>query len=266
MPIAKKPAAKKSTKKNSSTNKSVVSPLLKQLLQAGAHFGQRTERWNPKMAPYIYSSRGGVHIIDLIQTADQLGKAEKAAYELSKSGGQILFVGTKRQAKPIIEKYAKAANMPYVTHRWLGGMLTNLETIKLRIARLKKLETQKAEDNFAGVIKKEKLILEEQIRKLSKMFDGVREMYGLPAAIFVVDMPREHTAILEARKLNIPIIAIADTNANPELADFLIASNDDALKAIELITSKIADACLKGYNEYKAKAASENATNEKELQ
>ncbi|MDQ5943870.1 MAG: small subunit ribosomal protein, partial [Patescibacteria group bacterium] len=144
-------------------------------------------------------------------------------------------------------------------HRWLGGMLTNLDTIKLRIQRLKKLEAQQAENDFAGTIKKEKLLLEEQMRKLARTFDGVREMHGLPAAIFVVDMVREDIAILEARKLGLPIIAIADTNANPELADYPIAANDDAIKTVDLITSKIAGACAKGFAEYKAKAATEEA-------
>lgn len=245
--VVKKPvAAKKPATK--------IDPILKQLLQSGAHFGHRTERWNPKMAPYIFGARSGVHIIDLVQTAEQLKIAENAAYELTKNGGQVLFVATKRQAKPIIEKYAKEANMPYVNHRWLGGMLTNLDTIKQRIARLKKLEAQKAEDDFAGTIKKEKLLLEEQMAKLAKMFNGVRDMFGVPAAIYVVDMPREDIAILEARKLNIPVIAMADTNADPDMADYLIASNDDAVKSIDLITSKIAAACAKGNSEYKAKA------------
>lgn len=248
-------SADKSTKdKTAKTTKTKIDPILKQLLEAGAHFGQRTDRWNPKMKPYIFGVRSGVHIIDLTITAGQLEAAEKAAYEICKQGGQILFVGTKRQAKPIIEKYATEASMPYVTHRWLGGMLTNLDTIKQRIQRLKKLEAQQAENDFAGTIKKEKLLLEEQMRKLAKTFDGVREMHGLPAAIYVVDMIREDIAISEARKLDLPIIAIADTNANPELAEYPIAANDDAIKTVDLITSKIASACGKGYSEYRAKA------------
>lgn len=261
MAVAKSADAKsaKTTKSNSKTK---VDPILKQLLEAGAHFGQRTDRWNPKMKPYIFGVRSGVHIIDLTITATQLSEAEKASYDICKQGGQILFVGTKRQAKPIIEKYASEAGMPYVTHRWLGGMLTNLDTIKLRIQRLKKLESQQAEDDFAGTIKKEKLLIEEQMRKLARTFDGVREMHGLPAAIYVVDMVREDITILEARKLGLPVIAIADTNANPELADYPIAANDDAIKTLDLITSKIAGACAKGFAEYKAKAASEEAKNE----
>ena len=252
-----KPAEKKSATKTNSTSKTKIDPILKELLEAGAHFGQRTDRWNPKMKPYIFGVRSGVHIIDLTITADQLQAAEKVAHEICKQGGQVLFVGTKRQAKPIVQKYAVEANMPYVTHRWLGGMLTNLDTIKLRIQRLKKLEAQQAENDFAGTIKKEKLLLEEQMQKLAKTFDGVREMHGLPAAIFVVDMVREDIAILEARKLNIPVIAIADTNANPELADFPIAANDDSIKTIDLIVSKISSACGKGNAEYKAKAQAE---------
>lgn len=246
------------------TAKPKIDPILKQLLEAGAHFGQRTDRWNPKMKPYIFGVRSGVHIIDLTITAKQLEVAEKAAYEITKLGGQILFVGTKRQAKSIIEKYATESGMPYVTHRWLGGMLTNLDTIKLRIQRLKKLEAQQTENDFAGTIKKEKLLLEKQMAKLDKTFNGVREMHGLPAAIYVVDMIREDIAISEARKLDLPIIAIADTNANPEEADYPIAANDDAIKTLDLITSKIASACGKGYTEYKAKAAAEELKNEED--
>lgn len=255
-------AKKTDNKSDKSTTKTKINPILKQLLEAGAHFGQRTDRWSPKMKPYIFGVRSGVHIIDLTITASQLEAAEKAAYDICKQGGQILFVGTKRQAKPIIEKYATEASMPYVTYRWLGGMLTNLDTIKLRIQRLKKLEAQQSENDFAGTIKKEKLLLEKQMAKLTKTFDGVREMHGLPSAIFVVDMVREDIAILEAHKLNIPVIAIADTNANPELADYPIAANDDAIKTIDLITSRVASASSKGYTEYKAKAAAEAVKNE----
>lgn len=255
--------AKTASKKASTTTKAKaikVEPVLKELLEAGAHFGHRSERWNPKMQQYIFGVRNGVHILDLTQTAPQLATAEKTVYELAKTGGQILFVGTKRQAKPIVQKYAKDAGMPYVTYRWLGGMLTNLDTIKLRIQRLKKLETQKAEDDFAGVIKKEKLKLEEEMQKLQKTFDGVRDLYGTPAAIYVVDMPKEDIAVAEAHKLKIPVIAMADTNADPELATYPIASNDDAIKSIDYITGKIAAAAKRGAEEYKAKAQSEEVT------
>ncbi|MBA3678646.1 30S ribosomal protein S2 [Candidatus Saccharibacteria bacterium] len=250
-------ATKTSSKKPAAKSVAKVDPILKQLLEAGAHFGHRTARWNPKMAPYIFGERGGVHIIDLTQTATQLATAEKFAYEVTKAGGQILFVGTKRQAKMIIEKYAHESGMPFVTHRWLGGMLTNLDTIKNRIQRLKKLEAQKAENDFAGIIKKEKLLLEKQMIKLFKTFDGVRDMHGVPAALFVVDMPKEDIALLEARKLGLPVIAMADTNADPDMAEYLITSNDDAIKAIDLITGKIAAQATKGSTEYKAKAAVE---------
>ena len=249
-------------KKASSKTTAKVDPILKQLLEAGAHFGQSASRWNPSMKPYIYGTRSGVHIIDLTQTATQLAAAEKFAYEITKQGGQILFVGTKRQAKPIVEKYAIESGMPYVSYRWLGGMITNLDTIKLRIQKLKKLEIQKQENDFAEMIKKEKLLTEKSMEKLTKTFGGIKEMHGVPAAIFVVDMPKEEIAILEARKLNIPVIAIADTNAKPELADYLIAANDDAIKTLDLITSKIAHAAQKGNSEYKAKAASEQVLTE----
>ena len=257
-----KPEAKNKEVVAKATTKPKIDPILKQLVEAGAHFGQRTERWNPKMKPYIFGARSGVHIIDLTITAKQLDIAEKFAYETTKLGGQILFVGTKRQAKGIVERYAREAGMPFVTHRWLGGMLTNLDTITLRIQRLKKLEAQKAENDFEGTIKKEKVVLEEQMRKLGVMFDGVREMHGLPAALYVVDMPREDNAILEARKLNIPVIALADTNADPDLVEYPIACNDDAIKAIELVTGKIATSALRGANEYRAKAATEQSTEE----
>ncbi len=254
-------------KKNAASKvvtKTKIDPILKQLLEAGAHFGQRTERWNPKMKKYIFGARSGVHIIDLIQTAAQLAEAEKAIYDITKMGGQVLFVGTKRQAKPIIEKYAREAAMPFVTHRWLGGMLTNLDTITLRIQRLKKLEAQKAENDFEGIIKKEKVVLEVEMRKLAIMFDGVRDMHGLPAAIYIVDMPKENNAILEARKLKIPVVAMADTNSDPELVTYPIASNDDAIKSVDLITGRIAAAAAKGANEYRAKAATEQVSEEGE--
>jgi small subunit ribosomal protein S2 len=253
-------AESKSAVKKSPQTK--IDPRLKQLLEAGAHFGHRTARWNPKMKPYIFGVRGGVHIIDLTQTAPQLAAAEKFAYEATKQGGQLLFVGTKRQAKPIIEKYAHETGMPYVTHRWLGGMITNLDTIKTRIQRLKKLEAQKEENDFAGIIKKEKMLLEKQMVKLTKVFGGIRDMHGVPAAIFVVDMPKEDIAILEARKLNIPVIAITDTNANPDQADYMIVANDDSIKTIDLITGVIAAAVQKGNSEYKAKAESESPAEE----
>jgi small subunit ribosomal protein S2 len=240
--VAQKPATK-------------IDPLLKQLLEAGAHFGHRTARWNPKMSKYIYGERSGVHIIDLQKTADGLKAAEAAVEEATKLGGQILFVSTKRQAQDIVRQAAESAKMPYVTYRWLGGMLTNLETIKARIARMKKLETQEAEGSFETAIKKEKLRLTEEMAKLQKIFNGVRDMYGVPAMIFVIDVPREGTAIAEAVKLNIPVIALTDTNADPDGISYVIPGNDDALKSVAVITERIASAALKGSSQYITKAA-----------
>lgn len=232
-----------------------IDPLLKQLLEAGVHFGHRTARWNPKMAPYIYGARGGVHIIDLEKTAAGLKKAELAVEAATKAGGQILFVSTKRQAQDVVKQAAESAAMPYVTYRWLGGMLTNLETIKVRIAKMKKLETQVAEDSFETTIKKERLRQTELMEKLQKVFTGVRDMYGVPVMIFVIDVPREATAIAEAVKLGIPVVALTDTNSNPDGIDYVIPGNDDAIKAVALISERIANAALKGSSEYIAKAA-----------
>lgn len=240
-------AAKKPTTK--------IDPLLKQLLEAGVHFGHRTARWNPKMAPYIYGARGGVHIINLEKTAANLKVAEAAVEAATKQGGQVLFVATKRQAQDVVKQAAESAKMPYVTYRWLGGMLTNLETIKQRIARMKKLESQVADGSFDTAIKKERLRLTEEMEKLQKIFTGVRDMYGVPAMLFVVDVPREDTAIAEANKLGIPVVALTDTNADPEGIDYVVPGNDDAIRSVAFITERVANAALKGSSEYLAKAA-----------
>jgi len=229
---------------------------LKALLEAGVHFGHQTRRWNPKMAEYIFTARNGVHVLDLTKTAVLLEVAVKFVRETTANGGQILFVGTKRQAKAIVEAAARDAGMPFVTQRWLGGMITNLETIKARINRLKKLENIVAEENFGDMTKKEKLDMTNEIAHLNRIFGGIREMNGVPAAIFVVDMPREDIAIKEAHKLGIPVIATVDTNADPDQADFIIPSNDDAIGAIKLITQKIADAAKDGAAEYNQKVTS----------
>ncbi len=251
MAEAKPKSATKAAKKPTTK----IDPILKQLLEAGVHFGHRTARWNPKMAPYIYGARGGVHIIDLEQTAANLKAAEAAVESVTKQGGQVLFVATKRQAQDTVKQAAQSAKMPYVTYRWLGGMLTNLETIKQRIARMKKLETQVADGSFDTAIKKERLRLTEEMEKLQKIFTGVRDMYGVPAMIFVVDVPREDTAIAEANKLGIPVVALTDTNADPEGIDYVIPGNDDAIRSVAFIAEKIANAALKGSSVYLAKAA-----------
>lgn len=244
-------ATEKTVSKTAS--KTDASANLQALLQAGAHFGHRTERWHPKMASYIHSARNGVHIIDLIQTEDQLEKAEKFVRELTTNGKSVMFVATKRQAKNIVTEAAQKADMPYVTHRWLGGMMTNWETISSRIRHLKKLEAAKADGGWDHLTKKEKLLLDEEIASLTKVFSGVKELTAPPAAIFVVDVMREMTAIKEARTLKIPVIAMVDTNADPDMIDYPIPANDDAIKSIALITGRIADAAAQGHAAYNAK-------------
>ena len=250
--------AKKTATKASAKTTKKLEPLLKELLEAGAHFGQRADRWNPKMRPYIYGVRGGVHIIDLTQTHDQLLTAEKFVEDTTKNGGKILFVGTKRQARPIVEKAAKETDMPYVTNRWLGGMLTNLETIQSRVSRMKKLENESAEGKLVGT-KKEKADLEREMEHLRRIFGGISEMSIKPAVVFVTDMLTDDIAVSEANKLNIPVVAICDTNSNPELVTYPIAANDDAVRTIALITDRIAQAARRGSELYKAKTAEAKA-------
>ena len=237
---------------------------LKQLLESGAHFGHQTRRWNPKMKKYIYGVRGGIHIIDLVQTGTLLENALKFVTKTTENGGDILFVATKRQAKNVVKDAAVAAGMPYVTERWLGGMLTNWGTISKRITRLKQLEEQKASGEMeANYNKKEVADFTEEIAKLNHVFSGVKDIKEMPAAVFVVDAPHENTAILEARRLNIPVIAFADTNANPDLIDYPIPANDDAIKAVTVITRMIADAANAGKTKYAAshkEEVEENAT------
>lgn len=235
---------------------------LQELLQAGAHFGQRTQRWNPKMAPYIFAARGGVHIIDLIQTADRLQVALKYIEEQTANGKTILFVSTKRQAKTIVADAAKRSGMPYVTYRWLGGMLTNWNTISTRIRHLKQLETGREDGSWDKLTKKEKLLRDVKITKLSKVFDGVRDLEKAPDLMFIVDVPREEIAIQEAHTLKIPIIAMVDTNANPDGIDFPIPANDDAIKSIHLIVNKIADAASAGHAQYVAKTPTKEELDE----
>lgn len=241
-----------------------IDPILRKLLEAGAHFGHQSSRWNPKMASYIYTTRGGVHIFDLTQTASQLAAAKKFITDTAERGGKVLFVGTKRQAKAPLTEAAIAAGMPYVTYRWLGGMLTNLDTIGKRVTRLKKLRQDQAENGFAGMSKKDRSKLERELELLEKVFGGIADMAEVPAIVYVVDMPREHNALLEARKLGIPIIAICDSNADPELVDYPIPANNDAVSAITLITGEIADAAKAGSDIYASKTAADEAKAEGE--
>lgn len=231
---------------------------LKELLEAGAHFGHQTRRWNPKMRPYIYGVKGGVHIIDLTKTGKMLAEAAEFARSTTAAGGKVLFVGTKRQAAPVIREEASAVGMPYVTERWLGGMLTNFRTIRLQIQRMKKLEAGLESGDFAGKYnKKEILDMSNEAARLGRIFNGVRDMNGVPGAMFVVDVPREDIAVAEARKLGIPVIAMSDTNSDPDQIDYPIPANDDAIKAIRVITRYIAQAAAEGAAVYASKQKEE---------
>jgi len=230
-----------------------------QLLKTGAHFGHRTYRWNPKMAPYIFTSKGGIHIIDLTKTVELLKNAAYFAYQLTLSGGIILFVGTKRQAREIIQKAAEKCNMPYVNHRWLGGMLTNFTTISNRILLLKQITADISnQDSAANNTELEQKQKESELTKLEQFFGGLRNMNQLPDAVFIVDMIRESIAVKEATKLNIPIIALSDTNCDPTLADYPIPANDDAIQSIALITEVIAEAAFSGKKIYDSKVQDES--------
>lgn len=219
---------------------------MKQLLEAGAHFGHRTRRWNPKMAPYIYTARKGIHIIDLQKTVQLLEEAYNFVKERAAEGATILFVGTKRQAQQTIEDEAKRCGAFYVNNRWLGGLLTNFKTIKKRIERLKELEEMEARGELDNLPKKEQSRLKKQLAKLRKNLGGVKEMQDIPDMLYIVDPRKEKIAVKEALKLGIPIIAIVDTNCDPDEIDYVIPGNDDAIRAVKLITSKIADAYIEG--------------------
>ena len=219
---------------------------MKQLLEAGVHFGHQTRRWNPKMAPYIFTDRNGIYIIDLQKTVRMLEEAYNFIRDTVADGKDILFVGTKKQAQESIEAEAKRCGMFYVNQRWLGGMLTNFKTIRTRIDRLNKLDDMETNGAFDVLPKKEVIKLRLEREKLERNLGGIREMKNLPAALFVVDPRKEHIAIAEARNLNIPVVAIVDTNCDPDEADYVIPGNDDAIRAVKLFASKIADAVLEG--------------------
>ena len=219
---------------------------MKALLEAGVHFGHQTRRWNPKMAPYIYTERNGIYIIDLQKTVKKLEEAYSFVRELAANGQSILFVGTKKQAQDAIKEEAERCGQFYVNARWLGGMLTNFKTMRTRIARLNQLQKMQAAGTFDLLPKKEVIKLQLEIAKLEKYLGGVKEMKKLPGALFVVDSRKEKNAIAEARKLNIPIVAIVDTNCDPDEIDYVIPGNDDAIRAIKLISQTMANAVLEG--------------------
>jgi len=221
---------------------------MKELLESGVHFGHQTRRWNPKMKPYIFGSRNGIHIIDLQKTVNLFSTAYDFIVNTVAEGYSVLFVGTKKQAKDSVIEESERCGMFYVVNRWLGGTLTNFQTIKKSINRLKELENMKTDGSINRYTKKEVLKLEKDLFKLEKNLGGIKDMDELPGAVFVVDPKREHIAVKEARKLGIPIVAIADTNCDPDEIDYIIPGNDDAIRAVRLICSKIADACIEGHN------------------
>ena len=220
---------------------------MKQLLEVGAHFGHQAKRWNPKMKPYIFTERNGIHILDLHQTLAATEKAYEFVREISSEGGKVLFVGTKKQAQDAVREEAERAGGFYVNHRWLGGLLTNLATIKTRVKRLKELEEMDADGTLdTAYTKKEAGLLRKEMAKLSKNIGGIKNMKELPAALFVVDIKKEFLALEEAKKLGIPVIALIDTNVDPELVTYKIPANDDAIRSIKLFSQVIANAVVEG--------------------
>ena len=228
---------------------------MKQLLEAGVHFGHQTRRWNPKMAPYIFTERNGIHIIDLQKTVGMVDDAYNAIFDIVAQGGTVLFVGTKKQAQETIKEEAERCGMYYVNQRWLGGMLTNFKTIETRIARLTKIEKMAEDGTFDVLPKKEVMLLKKEQEKLEKKIGGIKEMKHLPDCIFVVDPKKEHICVSEARALGLTIVGIADSNADPDELDYIIPGNDDAIRAVKLLTSTMADAVIEakqGVEEAKA--------------
>ncbi|MBU3662430.1 MAG: 30S ribosomal protein S2 [Bacteroidetes bacterium] len=238
-----------------------------ELLEAGVHFGHLTRKWNPKMAPYIFMEKNGIHLIDLHKTAVKLDEAANAIKNIVKSGRKVLYVATKKQAKEIVENEAKRVNMPYVCDRWLGGMLTNFGTVRKSIKKMQTLEKLAQDGTYVNINKKERLMIEREKIKLKKVLGGIADLNRLPAALFIVDIRREHIAVSEATKLNIPTFGIVDTNSDPTQVDHPIPANDDAAKSIALITRYITDAVVEGLSERKREkeeTADKEAASEKE--
>ncbi len=233
---------------------------MRQLLEAGVHFGHQTRRWDPKMRPYIFSERNGIHIIDLRQTLEAAEQAFEFVRDLVGKGGNVLFVGTKKQAQTVIEEAAGRAEMPFVNHRWLGGMLTNFSTIHKRILYMRELEHMDSSGEMEALPKKERLRLRRELGKLQTVLGGVRNMHKPPEAVFVVDVKTEAIAVKEASRIEVPIIAVVDTNCDPDLIDMVIPGNDDAIRSAQLMASLIADACVEGARIAVAKAKDESET------
>ena len=236
---------------------------IKELLDAGVHFGHLTRKWNPNMAPYIYSERNGVHIIDLYKTTAKIEEAAEAMKKIAASGRRILFVATKKQAKEIVSEKAKAVNMPYITERWPGGMLTNFVTIRKAVKKMAIIDRMKVDGSFDALSKREKLQIDRQRIKLDKNLGSIVDMTRLPGALFVVDIKKEHIAVAEAQKLNIPIFAMVDTNSDPRGVDYVIPANDDASKSIDKILGFVTDAVAEGLSERKEGRDKDKAVAEK---
>ncbi|MBR6905972.1 MAG: 30S ribosomal protein S2 [Selenomonadaceae bacterium] len=232
---------------------------MKQLLEAGVHFGHQTRRWNPKMAKYIFTERNGIYIIDLQKTVRKVDEAYNFLRGVAEEGKSVLFVGTKKQAQEAVKEEAVRAGQFFVNERWLGGMMTNFQTIQKRVARLKELETMEQDGTFDVLTKKEVLQLRHEMEKLEKYLGGIKEMNKLPGALFIVDPRKERIAVAEARKLNIPIVAIVDTNCDPDEIDYVIPGNDDAIRAVKLLTGRMADAVLEGRQGQDTEDAAEEA-------
>jgi small subunit ribosomal protein S2 len=235
---------------------------VKDLLEAGVHFGHLTRKWNPNMAPYIYMERNGIHIINLYKTAAKITEANEALKKIAASGRKILFVATKKQAKDIVAEKAKNANMPYITERWPGGMLTNFVTIRKAVKKMSSIDRMKQDGTFNTLSKKERLAVDRLRAKLEKNLGSISDMSRLPAALFVVDTTREHIAVAEAIKLNIPIFAMVDTNSDPRVIDYVIPSNDDASKSIESIMNLVSEAIVEGLSERKSGGDDDNEDEE----
>jgi small subunit ribosomal protein S2 len=234
-----------------------------ELLDAGVHFGHLTRKWNPKMAPYIFMEKNGIHIIDLNKTVVKLDEAASAIKNIVKSGRKILYVATKKQAKEMVAAEAQRVNMPFVTERWLGGMLTNFATVRKSIKKMQNIDKLSSDGTYSNISKKERLMFDREKLKLQKLFGGIADLNRLPAALFIVDIKREHIAVAEAQRLNIPTFAIVDTNSDPTLVDYAIPANDDAAKSIQLIAKYITDAIVEGLSERKRE---KDAEGEKEAE
>ena len=252
--------------KEQEKTKSMSKVQVEDLLLAGSHFGHLTRRWDPKMKKYIFMERNGIHIIDLKKTLSLIDEASNALARISGEGRKVLFVGTKKQAKQIIKDQAERCGAFYVSERWLGGMLTNFNTVRKSIKKLTNIQRMEADGTFEKLVKKERLILSREREKLEKVLNGIVNMTRLPGAIFLVDIRKEHIAISEARKLNIPVYAIVDTNCDPDLVDYPIPANDDAVKSIEIITRAMADAVLQGTNEARIKEEDESEEMKEKLE